>query len=284
MLQYPHMEIVKEDGEKEEFSKNKFCTSLKQAGAENKVVTEVCDLVERELRPGMTTSDIFRTATRHLLKQNKAAAARYNCKEGIAQLGPAGFLFEKYLETLLRAEGYSTTHSSKMKGACVTHEIDVLGKKKGEHVLVEAKYRNQKGLKTHVDTVMYADARLVDIEKVRKQKEQKDTKHIMWVITNTKFTKTAIKYGTCRNMRLTGWDYPKKENLADLVKKHVLYPVTSLPSVNKPAREAFAKHNLMLAQDIAPHSANDLHKKFGIEDKKRAQRIINEAHALVYGK
>jgi len=277
------MKITKHDGKTEEFSKNKFCTSLKQAGASKDLTDEVCNVIEGELHPGMTTSDIFRKASTHLVKKNPGVAARYKIKDGIAQLGPAGFLFEQYLETLLRSEGYKTTRNRDMKGACVSHEVDVLGKKEHEHVLVEAKYHNQKGLKTHVDTVMYADARLMDIEKAQREAENGNPTHLMWVITNTKFTKTAIKYGTCRNMRLTGWDYPKKENLADLVNKHALYPVTVLPSVDQPAREAFAKHGLMLAQDIAPHSADDLHKKFGIKDKKRAQKILNETHSLVYG-
>ena len=274
------MDIRKETGEKEPFNKRKLCISLKKAGAPAGLAEEVCERVAGELPPGATTSRIFRTALRYLTKENPAAAARYSVKRGIAELGPAGFLFEKFVETILRAKGYATRRNVFMRGKCIRHEIDILAKKDSEHVLVEAKYHNTPSLKTHVDVVMYADARLVDIEKERRTKERREVPHIMWLFTNTRFSGQAVRYARCRRIRLTGWNYPKGEGLEDLVHRHGLYPVTALPSVDRAAREMFAKHNMMLVQDIVPYTAEDLEKRFGVP-RGRSRRIAREAHALI---
>jgi len=275
------MKVVKTSGEREDFSKHKLCRSLRAAGAPRALVDDVCRAVAKEIAPGASTSDIFRAALRHLVKKNTSVAARYGLKRGVAGLGPAGFLFEQFIEALMRAMGFTTERNKAIKGSCVSHEIDVLAKKGKEHFFIEAKYRNDPGTKTHIDTVMYADARLQDIARAKEREERGRNKHGMWLFTNTKFTTTAIRYATCRGLKLTGWSYPPKESLEQLVARYALYPVTVLPSVSRPAREIFARHNMMLAQDIAPYSPRDLVKKFGIEEK-RAERIVREVHDLVY--
>ena len=167
------MQIIKAAGEAEEFSKGKFCKSLEKAGAPKDIVGNVCDRVSGELKPGMTTSDIFRRASKYLAGKNVAAAARYNTKRGIANLGPAGFVFEQFVEIVLRELGYKTARNRFVKGACVSHEVDVLAWNNGEHVIVEAKYHNQSNTKTHIDQVMYADARLMDIERAHQKNGEK---------------------------------------------------------------------------------------------------------------
>lgn len=275
-------EIIKASGEKQVFSKGKFCNSLKKTGAPADLVEEVCNKVEGEVKPGATTSYIFRLATRYLMESNLAAAARYNLKRGIGDLGPAGFLFEKFVEVMLKELEYETSRNQIMKGKCVSHEVDVLAKKDADHFLVEAKYHNKPGIKTHIDVVMYADARLTDIGSYQEEHEETKANHHMWLITNTKFTHKAITYAECRNMRMTGWNYPPENGLEDLVSKYVLYPVTVLPSVNRYARERFAEYDMMLVRDLALYSAQDLIKKFNIH-ADYARKIIREAHALIYG-
>jgi len=243
------------------------------------VVKEVCNAVEKDLKPGITTSQIFRKASRYLAKRNLAVAAKYNLKRGIAGLGPAGFLFEQFVETLLQALGYRTSRNKIMKGKCVTHEIDVVAHGNHENYLIEAKYRNKSWIKTHIDVVMYADARLQDIKISQPRSGQ--ASYNMWLVTNTKFTKTAIRYANCKNLKLTGWNYPKGETLEELIAEYSLYPITVLPSLNRDAREALARRNMMLARDLAPHSPKDLVKNFGIR-QNTASRIIRESHALVY--
>jgi len=275
------MEIVKSSGEKEPFSKSKFCLSLKKAGAPGNVVEEVCSRIGEEVKPGMTTTQIFRKASQYLMKDDFIVAANYSLKRGIAELGPAGFNFEKFLGVVISSLGYEVKLNQMMKGRCVTHEVDLVAEKDGEHFLVEAKYHNTSGMKTHIDVAMYADARLADIAFTEEQRESSHNNHKMWLITNTEFTKTALKYGRCRNLKLTSWRGPAKEGLKDIIIKNKLYPITVLPSVNKFAQEEFVKHNMMLARDLAPYTADDLVRIFNF-DKQRASKIIKEVQVLIY--
>ncbi|MAZ40747.1 hypothetical protein CL654_01345 [bacterium] len=276
------MKVIKDTGEEENFSKDKFCSSLRDAGAPEKLVGTVCSTVEKELEPGVTTSEIFRRASQYLVKENLYVAGRYNLKKGMRELGPAGFLFEQFLEVILKSMGYTTKRNVMMEGECVPHEIDVIAKKDGNHYLIEAKYHNMRGAKIHIDTTMYADARLEDIYRLQEVKEREQATHSMWLITNTKFTSKAITYGKCRGIKMTGWDYPGKDSLAKIISEHVLYPVTVLPSIDKDSLQKLAKFNMMLAQDIVPHSAQELIKQYEINEAI-AGNIVKEASALVYG-
>lgn len=276
------MKVIKDTGEKEAYNKDKFCSSLRDAGAPEKLVGSVCSAVEKELTPGVTTSEIFRRASQYLVKENLYVAGRYNLKKGMRELGPAGFLFERFLEVMLKSMGYVTRRNVMMEGECVPHEIDIIAQKEGNHYLVEAKYHNMRGAKVHIDTTMYADARLEDIYRVQEVKEHKQATHSMWLMTNTKFTSKAITYAKCRGIKMTGWDYPKKESLSKIITENVLYPVTVLPSIDKDSLDKFAKYNMMLAQDIVPYSHKELTDKFEI-DKTKAPAIVREASALVYG-
>jgi hypothetical protein len=277
-----NFQVTKASGVQEDFHKNKFCDSLEKAGAPKPIIDEICEKVSQEILAGESTTEIFRRASEYLARQNPEAAARYSLKRGIAELGPAGFIFEHFVEVVLQSLDYSTQRNQIMQGGCVPHEIDVLAKKDGIHCLIEAKYHNSKGIKTHVDVVMYAYARLQDIEDKKNKEESEKNKHQMWLFTNTKFTRQAIKYAKCKNIRLTGWDYPHGESLEELISRNALYPVSVLPSVDKHLLEIFAKFDMMLARDLAPYKVADLTKKFGI-DEKSAEKVIKEAYALVYG-
>ncbi|MBI1999104.1 MAG: restriction endonuclease [Parcubacteria group bacterium] len=274
------MEITKASGETEEFQKEKLCESLRASGAPEAFANAVCEKVTQTLKPGATTSEIFRRALRHLVKENVGVAARYSLKRGVADLGPAGFYFEQFVEVMLRAMGYATERNRFLEGECVTHEIDVLAQKEHEHFFIEAKFRNDPGIKTHVDVVMYAWARLDDIRRIEEAKEKNHASHGMWVITNTKFTESALQYAACKKLRTTGWNNPRNAGLEDIITQYALYPVTVLPSLDRYSLQTFARHNMMLAQDIIPYSGEDLAQKFGIK-KSTAEKISGEAHALI---
>jgi len=271
------MDVIKESGEKEVYNKEKFCSSLREAGAEEGMVQNVCTLLEKDLTTDITTSEIFRRASKYLHGENIHVAARYNLKRGIQNLGPAGFHFEHLVEVILQTLGFQTKRNQILDGQCVSHEVDVLGEKDGTIYILEAKYHNQYGVKSHIDDVIYAEGRMEDICRKNPSKSFK-----VWLVTNTKFTEKAINYGRCRNLKLTGWNYPKGESLEELISFHLLYPITVLPSVEKYELEQFAKNNLMLARDLAPYPTHDIVEKFSISQDK-AEKIIREVHALIYG-
>ena len=96
------MKITKASGAQQTYSRNKLCSSLKAAGAPKTLVDRICRMVEKEIRPGMSTEEIARKTTKYLRKENPVLAAKYSLKQGIMELGPAGFLFEQYVAAILR--------------------------------------------------------------------------------------------------------------------------------------------------------------------------------------
>ncbi len=283
MVYYMHMAriiVKKSAGGIEIFDRNKLCSSLQKSGAPADLANGICKLVAREVTPNMSTQAIFRKALRYLVKEDFDSAVRYNLVRGLAQLGPTGFYFEQFIEALLQAHDYTTQRGVMVPGECIMHEVDVLAKKGGMTYIVEGKYRNERDGRTHVDQVMYADARVMDIERAARAKGDKSSFSI-WVITNTRFTETAIRYAECRGVKLVGWNYPNREgNLEDMIIRSRMYPVTVLPSVTTAAREIFMAHNIILAQDLLTYTEKDMVKKLKLSSAT-ARALLREAHSLL---
>jgi len=274
------VQIVKEDGEKEAFDAEKLCYSIEQSGAPADLAKNVCSAVEQKVTPEVTTTQIFRQALGYLIKEDLEVSVRYSLRRAVSALGPAGFLFEQYLEALMQAHGYETERNVMMQGKCVDHEVDIVARKGNKVCLIEAKYRNEAGGKTHINDVMYADARLIDIASQHSEKTFDEDHYQMWVMTNTKFTEKAITYGRCRRMKIIGWNYPGQGNLAEMIVDKRLYPVTVLPSVSHFEREQFAKQQMILVRDLLPYGVGQMINDLGIPPQI-AEKIIAEASQLV---
>ena len=274
------MEVVKLNGEKDTFSQAKLCLSLRKAGAPRDVADNICQIVGPKINPNDSTTAIYRKALKYLVKGDMNVAARYSLRRAVESLGPAGFIFEQYFEIVLQSYGFKTNRDVVLKGKCVSHEIDFIASSGSKRFLVEAKYHNDQAIKTHVDVIMYADARLMDIVKNESASNQKKYEYAMWVVTNTKFTDAAIQYAKCRGIRLTGWNYPRGESMEDIIADKKLYPVTVLPSLPKLLLPILAKKNIILAQDLLTYTAADMVKSFGTTQDV-ADQLVKEVQGIM---
>ena len=177
--------------------------------------------------------------------------------------------------------GYQVQTNVYLKGEGVDHEIDVYAEKGNVIFISEAKYKNDFKLKTHIDHVMYADARLQDIRR-RAKKEGDPREYYMWVITNTKFTDNAIRYASYRDIQLLGWNYPPFINLMKLVSEKKLYPVTILPSITRSILKKLAHKELILVKYLTQFDVNDFMEFFGASHRL-AQKLVSEIHELMEG-
>lgn len=270
--------ITKATGEQEQYDSNKLCTSLVQSGAPENLAQNICHMVEKDLTPAMTTKQIWRKALRYLVKSDlHDVSARYSLRRAMANLGPDGYAFEKYVATILQAHGYQIKLNQMIKGASgVEHEIDVVATKGGMTAFVEVKYKNEYGLRTHVDTVMYSWARYFDILETKPESARDN--YQIWLVTNTEFTSSSKVFGSHRNMHLLGWDYPSV-SLEDMIAQEKLYPISILPSLTLKDRKALVREGFLLAQDLLPYTAQDLETKFAISPK-RSGKLIAEAREL----
>jgi hypothetical protein len=117
-----------------------------------------------------------------------------------------------------------------------------------------------------VKIALYVHSRFEDIRKACELKKGHGAKvHKGWLITNTRCTSDAIKYGECTGLMITSWKYPAAESLEKMIETKKLYPVTILPSASKRHLAALFKNEFILARDIAGMDESEFVEKSGIE-------------------
>lgn len=269
--------IIKADGTRELFDKEKLLRSLHKIGTEKIVAESIVRKIEDNLTEGDTTKEIYRQAFSLLKKHERPIALRYSLKRAIAELGPSGFPFEKFVSEMYKAQGYNTLTDQIAIGRCVPHEIDVVAYNDKELFMMEAKFHTDFGSSSDLKVVLYVKARFEDLEKGTYKyggKERKMTKGIL--ITNTKFSSTAIQYGECNNLNMIGWNYPQENNLHHMIMKYNLVPITVLTSITQSDKKMFLANDIVLSKQIGDFG---LLKSYGFDDLK-AQAVIKEVYDL----
>ena len=264
MTQNPVL-IRKADGELEPFNEEKLRSSLSRTGASAESIQKIVGEVSASIREGDTTERIYKKAHGLLKRKEKAAASRYSLKRALIELGPTGFPFERFVAEILKAKGHSAEVDVIIPGECVEHEVDVVARKDGQIFLTEVKFHNKSGLKSDLQVALYVKARHEDI-KASGADEMKSSQ--MWLVTNTQFSKSAIKYGRCSGLNLVGWGYPREGNLQSLVEETGLHPITCLTSLSGREKYALMSQGVVLCKNIPDNRS--LLSTLGLSEKKAA--------------
>lgn len=271
------VKILKATGELEEFKPEKLRHSLSKAGAPKEATEEIIEHIQKELEEGMSTSQIYSHAFFLLEKKSKPAATRYSLRRAILELGPSGFPFEDFISEIFKEKGFETRVGQNLKGKCVSYEIDVIAYNENKLIMIEAKFHNALHGKTDLKTALYIKARFDDLKNMTFDYGGKRNFDENWVITNTKFTTSAINYGKCNDVKMVGWNYPKKGNLQDLIDDSGLHPLTCLTTLNIREKREFMKKGTVLCRKLKD-DYNSM-KSVGLSDDKIKE--VNEEIALV---
>lgn len=274
------MLITKASGDQELFRSDKLKDSLESAGASKDIVRRIITHVESELEEEITTTEIYNHAFA-LLKQleERPIAARYSLKRAVMDLGPTGFPFEKLIAEIFRAKGYKAQTNIMMSGKCVRHEIDFLAEKTDSLILGEAKFHNKPGYKTDLKTALYIDARFKDIQGSQFGGLCGQGQVCQcWLVTNTKFTTNAKSYARCTGgMTLVGWDYPKEDNLRQMIENTSLHPLTCLTTLSKAEKQHLFTTGNVLCRSLKDNDL--LLREIGIVGS-RANDVLDEVALL----
>jgi hypothetical protein len=245
------IEVQKSSGERVQFSMDKLRSSLKHSGADHELVEDIVTKVRDEIYPGITTNEIYNRAYALLKRRKSVFASKYKLKKAIYELGPTGFPFERFVAAILKYSGYQVEVGVFLEGHCVTHEIDVLAEKDESTTIIECKFHSDKGLNCNVKIPLYINSRYNDIkEHWVNSKREKNTLEKGWVVTNTRFTQDAIKYGTCANLYLLSWDYPKNEGLKDRIDRLGLYPITVSSLLSNREKQFLLSRDVVLCRQL----------------------------------
>lgn len=274
------MRITKARGEEELFSEEKIVSSLMRAGASRTLADGTARRVRKKARSGISSDEIYDHVLRRLQKEKPVVAVRYSLKRALMKLGPAGFMFEKYVAAILKEHGYSVEVGKIVEGYCVSHEVDVVAQKEDRHFMIECKYHNRPGIRSDVKVTLYVYGRFLDVERIWREKPGHEQKfHQAWLVTNTKVTSEAITYGRCVGLHVVAWRYPRGQSLENLIEEKKLYPVTILPSLIRQVREKLAVEGIVLARDVLSYSVQDLVRLTKVQPHL-IQRLQEEARQL----
>ncbi len=253
--------VLKADGSTEYFKVEKLRRSLRRAGAHEGELNEILTAVSLRLFDGIKTQEIYRIAFELLRAAEQPVAARYSLRRALFGLGPTGFPFERYLARLFTSEGYTTATGVIVPGHCAEHEIDIAAYKDDHSFVGEAKFHARPGTKTDLQVAMYSYARLLDLRDGRICTTDICGIKEFWLITNTKFTTAAQKYGECIGLNLLSWDYPRHNNLHDLIQRLGIYPITVMHSLTSSQIATLISYDMIVCQDIIdkPYVLKRLH-------------------------
>ena len=270
--------IVKSSGEAVRFSPRKLRKSLVHSGAPPEVVDTIVETVTREAYEGMPTHEIYKRAFALLRDYRESCASRYKLKKAIYELGPTGFPFERFISAVLSHSGYRTETNRGYRGKCVSHEIDVVATNGEGTRLIECKFHSDRGKKCDVKVPLYIHSRFEDI--IRRERAEKGSHSKLkpgWVVTNTRFTRDAQKYGTCVGLYLLSWNYPTKNSLKRRIDHSGLYPITVSPLLSGKEKQLLLERGLVLCREVlkAPYLLDQI----GIS-KSRQKRILTEFRQL----
>jgi len=266
--------ITKADGEREPFAPDKLEQSLERAGASAPMRAKILERVMKELRDGMLTEEIYRHAFELLRREEHTpVAARYSMKRAIFALGPSGFPFELFFAEVLRAHGWKARADAILMGRCVAHEVDVVAEKGGKRIGVEAKFHNDPGGKTDIQTALYVHARYHDLSQAPDPGSKVDEG---WLVTNTRFTRNAVRYAQCVGLTLIAWDYPHQGNLLDLIEQARVHPLTALTTLSEGDKRRLMEKKIVLCKQVqTPH----LLQEFGIKPSM-IPKVVEESRRL----
>ena len=244
--------IVKANGEREPFDRTKLEQSLRRIGTEESLIQTIVNEVAVSLLPEVTTHDIYRRAYALLRKKQHSVAFRYSLRKALAELGPSGFPFEKYIARMFESKGYNALTGQIVMGDCVPHEMDVVAWKDDQLIMTEAKFHTDFNAKSDLKVALYIKARFDDLygKKFQFGGKERDLSE-GWLITNTKFTTTAIQYGECKKLKMIGWNYPKNHNLHNMLEEANLIPITAMSSISATEKKIFLANGVVLARELA---------------------------------
>lgn len=256
------------------FSLDKVKASLRHTGADDALIQKILDTLSEEVYEGITTREVYNRAYAMLHQSRSEYACRYKLKRAIYELGPTGFPFERFVASILEYSGYKTQTGVMINGSCVSHEVDVEAKKNGGVTLVECKFHGQQGIKCNVKIPLYIHSRYEDIVA---NWHDKDPLQPVWVVTNTRFTLDARKYGDCMGMYLLSWDYPEGNSLRERIDRLGLYPITVSALLTSREKNFLLDKGVVLCRTLLKEAFFLDHA--GVSSK-RQERILKEMKTL----
>ena len=97
-----------------------------------------------------------------------------------------------------------------------------------------------------------------------------------WLVTNTRFTRNAIRYAQCSNLTLLGWDYPHERGLLAMIEEARVHPLTCLTTLSEGEKRSLLDNKIVLCKNI---QTGHLLEEYGVKPG-RIPLVLEEAQRL----
>jgi hypothetical protein len=272
--------VIKADGSRQLFDKNKIIKTCMRMGANRQIAEKIADKVEKKLYDGISTKKILLIIFK-LLSENKPTVRHLlDLRKGLSLMDSKPE-FERFVQILLRESGYEVTSNQIIRGKCIEHEVDAIAKKDGVRYIVEVKHHSKYHIPTGLDETRIARAVFEDVTEGFDLGLNNLNVNNAMIVTNTKFSEHARRYGKCRNILQIGWNTPQNKSLQDMIEKNKLHPFTCLKGLEKGLKRKLIAEGILLIKQLSEEKPDKLAKKIGVSTKI-LRNIIEKSKTCTY--
>ena len=267
--------VTKADGTRQLFDREKVVRTCLKMGTSRKIANEVVRKVEKGLYDGISTSKILQTTFRLLRYYKPAIKHLLDLRRGLSLMDSKPE-FEKFVQILLARNGFKVSTNRLVTGKCVEHEVDAIARKGGITYFVEAKHHINYHTPTGLDESRIARAILEDITEGF-QCGSCDLKiDRAMIVTNTRFSEHARRYGKCRKILQIGWNSPADPSLQNMIEEKKLYPISCLRGLKRITKTKLVNSGVVLIKQLFEEKPSTISRKTGIS-KETLKQIIEKA-------
>ena len=266
--------VTKVDGSRQLFDKEKIVKTCLKMGANRTIADEIANQVESKLFDGIETKKIFQMTLKFLRKQNPTIKHLLDLRKGLSLMNSRPE-FERFIQILLRENGYEVTPNRVMKGRCGEHEVDAIAKKNEVTYFVEVKHHTNYHTPTGLDESRIARAILEDITEGFELTRNDVKIDRAMIITNTKFSDHAREYGECRNILQIGWSAPIENSLQHMIEEEHLHPLICIKGLGARIRRKLLSEGIIFMKHFITEDITKLAQRSGVS-KKELENIMSK--------
>jgi HJR/Mrr/RecB family endonuclease len=250
-------------------------------GANRRVAVEIAEEVEAQVYDGIPTRKVLQMIFTLLRKHKPVTRHFLDLKKGLSLMGSKPE-FEKFVQVLLAHHGFEVTPNQIIKGRCVGHEVDAVARKDGVTYFVEAKHHSNYHTPTGLDESRIARAVLEDVTEGSALGKNDLKIDRAMIVTNTRYSEHARRYGRCRNILQIGWSSPENLGLQNMIEEKKLYPLSCIKGVNRETKMRLVNSGVVLINQLLEEEPSKLASETGIP-RETLKMIIKKAENSTFG-
>jgi hypothetical protein len=271
--------VEKADGSLQPYDREKVRRLAVNMGVAPSDVEAVVQEVEERIYDGIPTRRLLAIVKKTAQKYKPSIEYLTNLRRAIALLRPKPD-FERYVQIVLRENGYEVDDGRILKGRCGEHEVDAIARKGGVTYFVEVKHHYSHHRMTGLDEGRIARAIVEDIQEGHKAGKNSFTIDKAMIVCNTKLTNHAKRYADCWGIEHIGWNHPADENLETMIQRSKLYPVSIIKGVTPAIRTSLFRADIITVPQLARMNPADVARRANLPEHKAAI-LVERARALL---